>query len=416
VKKRLKITAIVLAAVVVITVVTITVAGGAFMPRHYLDPWNRTYYERFVDPRLQVVAHGILAANSHNMQPWKVGLDEADTTSFQLFADGERLTPEVDPVARQTTISQGTFLEYAVVAAEKLGYECVIQLFPDGEYDAEGTSASMGEKPVAEVSLRPAAVSNAAASESVASEAAASNAAPQSTSSASLYDCLFLPDTVRSAYEDTPLTGEQAIRLTESASDLPVDIILFQGTEDRRYLGNLAIEGAVVEGAIGRINDESAALFRGTEYQKNKYRYGFSLEGQGSSGIGMWFTEGLLALFPSLASGGDTNERFVKQTTAQVDHTPAYILILTSDNSRSSQVRAGMAYARMQLTAQSLGLAVQPLSQILEEYPEMAALRSQVHSKYASNGETIQMLVRVGRPTREVPHSMRRDAADLIVE
>ncbi|MBN1321465.1 MAG: hypothetical protein JXA87_11580 [Thermoleophilia bacterium] len=51
-----------------------------------------------------------------------------------------------------------------------------------------------------------------------------------------------------------------------------------------------------------------------------------------------------------------------------------------------------MARARLQLTAQSMGLAVQPLSQMLEEYPE------------------------VGRSTKDVPRSMRRDAADLVIE
>ena len=75
-----------------------------------------------------------------------------------------------------------------------------------------------------------------------------------------------------------------------------------------------------------------------------------------------------------------------------------------------------MAYARLQLTAQSMGLAVQPLSQVLEEYPEMEALRTRAHAGYAPAGETIQMLVRVGRPTKDVPRSTRRDAADLVME
>ncbi len=421
-KRRTKIVATVLGAIVVVAVLIITVAGGAFMPRNYLDPWEKDYHQRFDDPRMQVVAHGLLAANSHNMQPWRIELDEVDTTSFRLLTDGERLTPQVDPVARQITISQGTFLEYAVVAAAKLGYGCDIELFPEGEYDLDGTPASMAKKPVAEVSVRgdgaaPVSAPEPGASATTVSEPPASGAvAEQTTGLDLLYDCLFLPDTVRAAYDDTALTEEQAARLTEWTPDPSVEIVLLQGAEDRDYLGELAIQGATVEGGISRINEESNALFRGTEYQKNKYRYGFSLEGQGTKGIGMWFTEGLLALIPSLAKSGDSNERFVKQTTVQVEHTPAYVMILTSDNSRTSQVRAGMAYARMQLTAQSMGLAVQPLSQILEEYPEMEALRGQIHSKYAPDGETIQMLVRVGRSSLEVPHSMRRDAADLVAE
>jgi hypothetical protein len=412
-RRRLKIAAIAVAAVVVALVLLITIGGGAFMPRNYLDPWDKGYYERFDDPRMQVVAHGLLAANSHNMQPWKIQPDATDPMAFRLYTDGARLTPEVDPPARQITISQGTFLEYAVIAAEKLGYACEIELFPEGEYDAEGTPASMAEKPVAEMRLRPTAAGSTPATS--APVASAGSTLPDSSSLGALYDCLFLPDTVRAPYDDVPLTGDQSARLTEWTPDPSVQIILLQDAKDRQRLGSLAIEGAVVEGAVARINEESGALFRGTEYQKNKHRYGFSLEGQGSRGIGLWFTEGLLALFPSLAASGDTNQRFVDQTTAQVEHTPAYVLILTSDNSRTSQVRAGMAYARMQLTAQSMGLAVQPLSQILEEYPEMESLRTQVHAEYALNGETIQMLVRVGRSTQDVPRSMRRDAADLVV-
>jgi len=51
-RRRLKIAAIALAAVVVVLVPLITVAGGAFMPRDYLDPWDKDYYQRFDDPRV----------------------------------------------------------------------------------------------------------------------------------------------------------------------------------------------------------------------------------------------------------------------------------------------------------------------------------------------------------------------------
>ncbi|MBG6214492.1 hypothetical protein RCH23_002275 [Cryobacterium sp. CAN_C3] len=52
-----------------------------------------------------------------------------------LYADASRLTPAVDPLSRQTTVSQGTFLEYLRVAALKLGYSSTFDLFPDGTYD-----------------------------------------------------------------------------------------------------------------------------------------------------------------------------------------------------------------------------------------------------------------------------------------
>jgi hypothetical protein len=40
--------------------------------------------------------------------------------------------------------------------------------------------------------------------------------------------------------------------------------------------------------------------------------------------------------------------------------------------------------------------------------------KSHVLIKDASGGGTIQMLVRLGKPTKEVPLTMRRDVMDLI--
>jgi hypothetical protein len=387
---------------VIVAVLILTVAGGTFLPRRYLEPWSKTYYQRFVDPRMRIVAHGLLAASSHNMQPWKVKLDESDPASFLLFADGDRLTPQVDPPARQFTISQGTFLEYCNIAARKLGMACDVALFPDGEYDAIGTSTSMAEKPVARVTLRTLSTMDLPPRQNVPADP--------------LYDSLFLPDTVRIPYLDASLTDEQAAWLSGASSDPAVTIAVIRQPGTLQHLGELAIAAAKVEGKVARISEETDAILRRTEYQKNKYRHGFSVESQGTPGFGRWFLEGLLAIAPSLAAAGDTNERFVKQTITQVEHTPAYVLILTADSSRASQVKAGRAYTRVQLTAQSLGLAVQPLSQVLEEYPEMTDLYSQVHAEYAPHGGIIQMLMRVGKPNKEVPRSMRQDAADLLVK
>jgi hypothetical protein len=91
-------------------------------------------------------------------------------------------------------------------------------------------------------------------------------------------------------------------------------------------------------------------------------------------------------------------------------------MIITKDNNRSSQVKSGMLYSELILTAHRMGFVMQPLSQVLEEYPEMKEQYSSVHHDYASDGGTIQMLVRLGKPTKVVPQSMRRDVMNLIVE
>lgn len=73
-----------------------------------------------------------------------------------------------------------------------------------------------------------------------------------------------------------------------------------------------------------------------------------------------------------------------------------------------------MFYSRFQLAALTMGFAMQPMSQVLEEFPEMREQHEAVHKAYAPQGGTIQMLVRIGKPVKEVPRSMRRDVWEII--
>lgn len=61
------------------------------------------------------------------------------------------------------------------------------------------------------------------------------------------------------------------------------------------------MQAAAIEAGVSRIRKESEIIFRANEYQKNKYRYGFSVEGQGTLGIMRHFMQGMLktkALYP----------------------------------------------------------------------------------------------------------------------
>lgn len=160
---------------------------------------------------------------------------------------------------------------------------------------------------------------------------------------------------------------------------------------------------------------ETEDIFRSNEYQKNKYRYGFSVEGQGTKGIMKHFLQTIVTLFPSMNNGKAQTDNFIKSTRTSVENTPAYLLLTTKDNSRISQVEAGMLYSSYILKANNLGLAMQPLSQALEEYTEMTTVYEKIHSQYG-NGDTIQMLLRVGYPKQSVPLSMRQDINSLLLE
>lgn len=393
-KKALKIGKFILIGIAVLCLILITLLyciSGGFMKQTYMEPWSKNYAEKYSDPRVRLAAAGLLAASNHNMQPWKIVLDKSDSMVFYLYADSSHMTKEVDPYARQMMISQGTFLEYVAVAGEEEGYHTDIGLFPDGTYDESNLSESMDSKPVAKITL--------------------TKAPPENST---VYDSLFLPDTNREAYQMDKLTDSQVSTLESLSSTNDVSIKLYQNQEDLSNIGKLALQSATIEADVPRVMDESNAIFRANEYQKNEYRYGYSVEGQGTSGFMKNILQGLVTLFPSMNTGKAASQNFINSTKTSIDHTPAYAMIATTGNSRLEQVESGMIYSRLVLSGHTLGLAMQPLSQVLEEYPEMESPYTEFKKAYAPDGGTVQMLFRVGVPTKNVPLSMRRDVQSLM--
>jgi len=76
--------------------------------------------------------------------------------------------------------------------------------------------------------------------------------------------------------------------------------------------------------------------------------------------------------------------------------TPAYVVLTSKGNARVDQINAGRDWIRLHLATAGLGLAMQPVSQALQEYPEMAAHYTRAHEMLAAPGETVQMLGRLG--------------------
>ena len=364
--------------------------SGFFLPKNYLEPWQKDYARKFDDPRIFLVAHGLLAANGHNLQPWKIKLDEYNNDIFYLYADADRLANEVDPLARQTMISQGTFLEYIKVAGTNNGYKTEFIFFPNGNYDESNLAESMKKLPVAKITIK------------------------KSTKKAfALYDYMFMPDTNRGPYKPLKPADAEISELLKSNTDKNIILRFFREDEEVKSLGSYIVAGAEIESSIHRIYEETKKILRLNEYEKNKYRYGFSIDGQGDSEIKKNILQGLVTMLPFLNNEKTAAKVFMENTEIAAANTPAYAMIMTEDNSRLSQVKAGMLYSRLILTAHSMGLAMQPPSQVLEEYPEMEEQYNQIKNEYAGN-KTIQILFRIGFPSQEAAKSMRQDVKDLM--
>lgn len=86
------------------------------------------------------------------------------------------------------------------------------------------------------------------------------------------------------------------------------------------------------------------------------------------------------------------------------DATPSFGWIATDGNSREGQIAAGRAYVRLNLQATRLGVAMHPVSQLLQEYPEMTDLQRKFYKTVGvPTGQTVQMLFRLGYADRPAP-------------
>jgi hypothetical protein len=93
---------------------------------------------------------------------------------------------------------------------------------------------------------------------------------------------------------------------------------------------------------------------------------------------------------------------------------PAFVWITTRANDRLAQLSAGAAYARLNLAATAHGLAMHPMSQSLQEYPEMAGPYAAIHALLAKSGERVQMLARIGHGPAVPPAPRWPLAAKLV--
>jgi hypothetical protein len=368
----------------------VLLSEGALMQRKYLEPWGKTYHQKFADPRTQILAHGILAANGHNLQSWKFVYGKDDPQGFDVYLETARLAPAVDPFHTQATISQGTLFEYASLAASKLGYQLKTDVFPDGEYAQNASVSILDRTRVAHAELVP--------------------AQPQQDV---LYEEMFKPDTSRVAYQKGTLTPAQISAL--SAVELPQLRVEFVGNgEQYELLKTYMLDSARVETGVPAVMQETQHLFRINEHEKNKYRYGFSFEGSALPRFKMNMLQGLLTVLPSMNNTDAVKGNLLTQTAMAVEQNAGFFMIIAEHNTRMNQFNAGRLYSRMQLKAHSMNLAIQPLSQAIEEYPEMRGIQAGIHKDFVHADETILMLFRIGVPQTEVPRSMRMDVESFI--
>lgn len=371
----------------VVAAATAPLAGcSKALPPEAIAAWNGPGNEP--DLRRWLLGYAILAPHSHNLQSWVVDLSEPD--QILLRCDLGRLLPETDPYSRQIMMSHGTFLELLDMAARERGYRAEITLFPEGAFDPQ----QLDGRPVARVRLVPDAT----------------------VVRDPLFPQVLKRHTNRSAYDlarPVPAIAWQAMAAAVQPHDLRFG---FAGLEQPEALAQqraVAAEAWRIEMMTPRTIMESYQVLRVGADEVARHRDGLTLMDP------MVVLLDRIGLFdrsrpPGAQDFATTSQ--IKDFNAKLDSTPAFLWMVSAGNDRVAQVNAGRAFVRVQLAATAHGVALQPLQQALEEYPEQALTHAQIHRLLGADapGQTLQMWARVGYAP-PVPPAPRR-AVDAFVQ
>jgi hypothetical protein len=341
------------------------------------------------DIRLRLISHAMLAPNSHNIQPWLIKLVEKE--SFELYVDTDRLLPETDPPARQIHISQGTFLESLKIAGAEFGYEVLIDYFPVGMY----SNQVIENKPIAHIRL----VRNA------------------SSKKDPFFPYLKTRQSNKRNYNDRPLTDSLAKKIEISGTDDGFKSHVSISPDLIQALVPMLGESMAIETANSARHKETVDIFRFSEKEAEMSRDGFTVANNGITGFSRFIVESFFLGSRDKAYATDSTfaEEGIKMAYKQAESTPAFGWLVSEKNTRLDQVKAGQHYMRINLLTEQLGIALHPMSQILEEYQDMQDLQKKFKTLIgASESGTVQMLFRLGYAD-PIPHTKRRKLADVIL-
>ncbi|MEL6232868.1 MAG: twin-arginine translocation pathway signal protein [Pseudomonadota bacterium] len=353
-------------------IVAATAAGAGFAvtrtPSRALAPWETA--GNYTEKRRRALSWAILAPNPHNQQPWIVDLPGEDDILVSL--DTTRLLPATDPLNRQITIGLGCFLELMVQAAAQDGNSCEIVLFPEGE-----TAALAGAAPVFTAKLGPGGTPD------------------------PLFAHALQRRSTKEPFDMTrPVAAADLASLTDALAYVRAD-----GTVDPAQVAALRAlgwEAFQVEMNTPAAYLESVDVMRLGKAEIEANPDGIDL---GGPFLETLMLAGLLTHENLRDIGGQSWQSGVDMYAPIFENTPAFIWLATPGNSRPDQIAAGRDWLRLNLATTAAGMALHPVSQALQEYPEMAELYDQAHALLAQPGETVQMLGRLGyaEPVSKTP-------------
>lgn len=350
-------------------------------PTKAMAPWFEAG-SVYGEPRKRALSYAILAPNPHNRQPWLVDLSQKD--KIVLFVDTNRLLPATDPFSRQITIGLGCFLELLRMAAAEDGYRVSIERFPKG-FDR----TRLDEQPVAIVSF----------------------VEDSTVQKDPLFAYVLDRRSLKEPYDLDRDVSDSVLRSLAGVVQTGATV----GTTNRReiitLLRQLTHDAMEMEIRTPHTYKESVDLFRIGKAEVEADPDGIDFSGplfDALAAVGYFTRE--VALDPKSSAFQQGFDALM----ANCDTAMGHIWLVTRSNTRIDQLNAGRDWLRVNLAATKEGVGTHPMSQALQEYPEMKALYDRCRKLLAPEGGTVQMLARLGYAPKVPPSPRWRLDAKIV--
>jgi len=312
----------------------------------------------------ELIRNAVLAASSHNTQPWKFRIQQHSIT---ILPDYSRRCPAVDPDDSHLFKSLGCAVENLVHAAAAQGFAAEVQ-FDDTE-----------DAVIVRLNLDPSACAT------------------------DLFRAIPQRQCVKTAYDGTSLTASELEALEQAGRGQNIRTIMLLSETQKDVVVDYVTRGNFAQLTDRAFREELVSWIRFNPGQAMKAGDGLSGRTSGKPSLPGWLAKWIIGLVLTPKGQAGTDARNIRSSAGMA-------VFVSRHNDKASWVEAGRAYERFALQATSLKVRTAFINQPLE----VRTLRAQFESWLGLNGEHAQLMVRFGHGP-VAPFSLRRPIDDVIL-
>ncbi|WP_369049308.1 nitroreductase family protein [Tenacibaculum sp. UWU-22] len=311
----------------------------------------------------KIIEYGSYAPSSHNAQMWNIRL--LGENKIEVFPNSERTLSSVDPKNRETWISIGAFVKNCEIAATDLGYKSEIKI--------NEKSVIIGfEK------------------------------APNIVKSNNNIELIKKRLTIRTPFLKKAINDTVVSHLTNTSDNI---LYFKRNSSDGTKIIDYSLKAYQLQMQDTAKLKELANWMTFSYKEEKQRKDGMTPKALGVTGVKHFFFN----LFMNKKSV--TKKVFIKGSVKgakkQLNSCAGYILITSKSSSNIDLVKTGMNLEEVWLACIHNKIAVQPMSQVLEEQKYYDLLKSSLGIT-----EEIQMLLRVGK-VKKYPVETKKRRLDI---